>query len=247
MAILIPIAFLAGLITAFTPCVLPVLPILLAGGGTSTTLRRPYAIVAGIVVTFTLFTLAGAWIWSLFHIPAKDQIKIGAAALLVVALTLIVPRVGQLLERPFLFLTRRRVGDAGGGFVLGASLGIVFVPCTGPLLGALITNVGSHRVGGWTVVVMLAFALGAALPLLAVAQGSRRVTASLRAHAETVRLAGGVLMAAFAVVIYNGWLEGLQTKVPGYALSVERWLEGGKTTQRELARLQHRTPGAPPV
>ena len=245
MAILIPIAFFAGVITAFTPCVLPVLPIILAGGTSSTTRRRPYAIVAGLVTTFTLFTLAGAWIWNQLHIPARDQIKIGAALLLFLSLTLIVPRVGEWVERPFQFLTRRRAGDAGGGFLLGASLGIVFVPCTGPLLGALITNVGSHRVGGWTVVVLLAFALGTALPLLALAQGSRRLATSFRAHAEAVRIAGGVVMAAFAVVIYNGWLEGLQKNAPSYALSVERWFEGGHTTRTQLARLQHRQVGAP--
>ena len=147
MAILIPIAFLAGVITAFSPCVLPVLPIILAGGGAADTRRRPYAIVAGLVVTFTVFVLAGAWLWSLFGIDQKHQIQIGAAMLLVLALVLILPRAGELLERPFLFLTRRRVGDLGGGFLLGASLGLVFVPCTGPVLGAVISNVGTHPSG----------------------------------------------------------------------------------------------------
>src|SRR5919204_126867 len=89
MAILVPIAFVAGLITAFTPCILPVLPIVLAGGAEGTR-RRPYAIVAGLVTTFTLFTLAGAWIFHELNVPAKYQTQIGAAMLLVVALTLIV-------------------------------------------------------------------------------------------------------------------------------------------------------------
>src|SRR5437588_7384361 len=111
MAILIPIAFAAGVITAFSPCVLPVLPVILAGGGASETRRRPYAIVAGLVATFTVFTLAGAWIWSELHIGSKYQIRVGAVMLLVLAVTLLVPRAGQMLERPFLFLTRRRVGD----------------------------------------------------------------------------------------------------------------------------------------
>src|SRR5947208_4458220 len=180
MAILIPVAFAAGVITAFSPCILPVLPIVLAGGSTSDSPRRPYAIVAGLVTFFTLFTLAGAWIWSQLHIDAKYQIRIGAVVLLVLALTLILPKAGELLERPFAFLTRRRVGDLGGGFFLGASLGLVFVPCTGPVLGAVITNVGSHRVGFDTVVLALVYALGLALPMVLVAQGSRRLTTSLR-------------------------------------------------------------------
>jgi cytochrome c biogenesis protein CcdA/thiol-disulfide isomerase/thioredoxin len=243
--LLILIAFLVGVLTAFTPCVLPVLPIILAGGGTAESRRRPYAIIAGLVTTFTLFTLAGTWIWSQLHISAKYQLRVGVAVLLVAALTLIVPKAGELLERPFRALTRRRAGDLGGGFLLGASLGLVFVPCAGILLGAVITNVGTHRVSVESVLVLIAFALGTALPMLLVAQGSRKVSMSLRAHAQGVRLAGGVLMAAAAVVIYQGWLEDLQTKVPGWTLSAERWLLGGETAKHELADLQHRKSAEP--
>ncbi len=243
--LLILISFVVGVITAFTPCVLPVLPIILAGGGTAESPRRPYAIIAGLVTTFTLFTLAGTWIWSQLHIGAKYQLRIGVAVLLVASLTLIVPKVGEWLERPFRFLTRRRAGDLGGGFLLGASLGLVFVPCAGILLGAVITNVGTHRVTAESVLVLIAFALGTALPMLLVAQGSRRVTTSFRTHAQTVRLVGGVLMAAAAVTIYQGWLETLQTKVPGWTTSAERWLLGGETAKHELADLQHRKSSEP--
>src|SRR6059058_4723595 len=242
--ILVPIAFAAGVITAFTPCILPVLPIVLAGGGTGTK-RRPYAIAAGLITTFTAFLLAGAWLWGLLGISAKHQIRIGAALLLVLAVILVVPRAGELAERPFQFLTRRRAGDLGGGFLLGASLGLVFVPCAGILLAAVITNVGSHAVTVESVLVLIAFALGTALPLLLVAQGSRRMNVSLRAHAQTIRLAGGVLMAAAAVVIYEGWLQDLQTKVPSWALSAEKSLLHGDTAQKELAKLQHRKTGKP--
>ena len=196
MTILVPIAFAAGVLTALSPCVLPVLPVILAGGSASESRRRPFAIVVGLVTTFTVLTLAGAWVWSLLHINAKYQVRIGAVMLLVLALTLILPQAGRLLERPFLFLTRRRVGDVGGGFLLGASLGLVFVPCTGPVLGALITNVGSHNVDFDTVAAAIAYALGLALPLLLIAQGSRRAVTTFRAHAQTIRVGAGVLIAA---------------------------------------------------
>ena len=243
--LLILVAFLVGVVTAFTPCVLPVLPIILAGGGTAESRRRPYAIIAGLVTTFTLFTLAGTWIWSELHIGAKYQLRIGVAVLLVASLTLIVPKFGEWLERPFRFMTRRRGGDLGGGFLLGASLGLVFVPCAGILLGAVITNVGTHRVGVESVLVLIAFALGTALPMLLLAQGSRRVTTALRARAQTVRVVGGILMAAAAVVIYQGWLENLQTKVPTWTQSVEDWLLRGDTAKTELAKLQHHRQAQP--
>src|SRR5437588_1537457 len=241
MALLIPIAFAAGVITVFTPCILPVLPIIFAGGTSSATRRRPYAIVAGLVATFTLFTLAGAWIFHELHIGAKYQIRIGAATLLLLALTLILPKIAELLERPFLFLTRRRTGDLGGGFLLGASLGLVFVPCAGPVFGAVSTNVGGHRVGVDTVVVALAYAIGAAVPMLILAQGSRRAAALFRTHAQTVRIAAGVLMAAAAVVIYKGWATSLQTSVPGYAGTLQSWIEGNHTAKKQLTRLQGRS------
>ena len=69
MLILVPIAFAAGVITAFTPCILPVLPIVLAGGAGAGN-RRPYAIAAGLITTFTAFLLAGAWLWGLIGISA---------------------------------------------------------------------------------------------------------------------------------------------------------------------------------
>jgi cytochrome c biogenesis protein CcdA/thiol-disulfide isomerase/thioredoxin len=241
MLVLVPIAFAAGIITAFTPCILPILPIVLAGGGTGTT-RRPYAIVAGLVTTFTAFVLAGAWIWSLIGVDKKYQLKIGAVLLLVVALTLVVPQIGRTLERPFLFLTRRRAGDLGGGFFLGASLGLVFVPCGGPVLAAVTANVGSHAVNGWTFGAALAYALGAALPMLLIAQGSRRVGESLRRHARVVHVVAAVFLTASAFVIYDPfhkqWAERLQTKVPAYASRLQGWIEGNGTADGQLASLR---------
>jgi cytochrome c biogenesis protein CcdA/thiol-disulfide isomerase/thioredoxin len=234
--ILVPIAFAAGVITAFTPCILPVLPIVLAGGAGAGT-RRPYAIAAGLITTFTAFLLAGAWLWGLIGISATHQIQIGAVLLLALALTLIVPKVGELVERPFLFVTRRRAGDLGGGFFLGASLGLVFIPCGGPVLATLTANAATDRVGGWIVAIAIAYAAGAAVPLFAIAYGSRGLAARFRQHAQAVRVAGGVLMAAAAVVIYQGWAENLQTKVPGYAQWVQDAVEGSSTAKTRLDRL----------
>jgi cytochrome c biogenesis protein CcdA/thiol-disulfide isomerase/thioredoxin len=233
--VLVPIAFAAGVITGFTPCILPVLPIVLAGG--TGTKRRPYAVAAGLVTTFTAFLLAGAWLWGLLGIGKQHQIQIGAVLLGLLAVTLVVPRIGELVERPLAFLTRRRVGDAGGGFLLGASLGLVFIPCGGPVLAALTSNVARDRVGGWLVLIAIAYAVGAALPMLAIAAGSRRVAGSFRRHAQAVRVAGGVLMAAAAIVIYNGWAENLQTTLPPWGHWMQDAIEGNATAKGKLARL----------
>ncbi|HEY6030814.1 MAG TPA: cytochrome c biogenesis protein CcdA, partial [Gaiellaceae bacterium] len=149
MLVLLGIGLLAGAITAISPCVLPVLPILLAGGASGGR-RRPYAIVAGLVASFTLFTLFAAWILGKLGLPQDTLRDLALAFLFLLAATLLVPPLGRLAERPFLPLTRRRGGDLGGGFLLGASLGLVFVPCAGPVLAAVTVVAATQRVDART-------------------------------------------------------------------------------------------------
>ena len=90
--------------------------------------------------------------------------NIAIALLFIVAATLLFPSVAAWLERPFARLTRYRAG--GGGFLLGASLGLVFVPCAGPVLAAIATVAATNNVTFRAVAVTMAYALGAALPML---------------------------------------------------------------------------------
>src|ERR687898_369446 len=83
MALLLGIAFAAGLVTALSPCVLPVLPVLLAGGAAGGP-RRPYAIVAGLVVSFTVFTITAAALLDALGLP-QDLLRNAAIALLILA------------------------------------------------------------------------------------------------------------------------------------------------------------------
>src|SRR6188768_3487064 len=144
MLILLAIGFVAGIVTALSPCVLPVLPIVLAGGATG---RRPVAIVAGIVVSFTVFTLSAAWLLDLLGLPQDLLRNLAIGLLLLMALTLLVPKAGEVVARPLQRLTRRGSGDYGGGFLLGASLGLVFVPCAGPVLAAVTVIAAKREVG----------------------------------------------------------------------------------------------------
>jgi cytochrome c biogenesis protein CcdA/thiol-disulfide isomerase/thioredoxin len=241
MALRIPVAFAVGVITALTPCVFPVLPIILTGGGSSESRRRPYAIVAGIVTTFTLFTLVGAWIFDQLGLSPVWQTRIGVGLLLLLALTLIVPIVGRWFERPFLFLTRRRAGDLGGGFLLGASLGLVFVPCATVTLANVSTVYGRGKLDASWVLVAIAFAAGTALPMLLIAHGGRALTARFRANAQLLRVAMGVVMAFAAVAIYENWGTSLQTDVPNVAQSAINWLENKAYATHEASRPEHGT------
>src|SRR5215831_8630955 len=195
MLLLLGIAFLAGVITAISPCVLPVLPILLAGGASSMNRFRPYAIVAGLVLSFTTFTLAGAALLSALGLPEDLLRDIAIAALFLLAATLIWPRLAWLLERPFLFLTRRRPAADSNGLVLGLSLGLVFVPCAGPVLAAVTALAATGSVSIRVVLVTAAYAIGAGFPMLAIAIGGQRLSTGLRVlrtHAATTRRIAGV-------------------------------------------------------
>src|SRR5947209_6090055 len=237
MIVLLAIAFSAGLVTALSPCILPVLPIILAGSASGGR-RRPYAIVAGLVASFTLFTLAATWLLDLLHLRHDLLRDLAIAMLFVLAATLLVPRLAELLERPFLFLTRRRAGDLGGGFVLGASLGLVFVPCAGPVFAAVSVLAATHRVGDKAIAVTIAYALGAAVPLLMFAAGSRRAGARVRTRGPAIRAAMGVLMAVGAFAILKNWDQSLQTRLGGYTTSIQNWVEGSSAADRELAKLR---------
>ena len=141
--ILLGIGFVAGVVTAISPCVLPVLPVLLAGGASG---RKPFRIIAGLVTSFVVFTLFATWLLNQLGLPDDLLRNIAIALLFLIAAILLVPRLGLLLERPFAGLTRFRAG--GGGFLLGASLGLVFVPCAGPVLAAISVQAAARTTSG---------------------------------------------------------------------------------------------------
>jgi cytochrome c biogenesis protein CcdA/thiol-disulfide isomerase/thioredoxin len=211
-----------------------VLPIVLAGGATG---RRPLAIVTGIVVSFTVFTLFAAWLLDRLGLPQDVLRNLAIGLLLLVSLSLLVPKVGELLARPLQVLTRRGSGDLGGGFLLGASLGLVFVPCAGPVLAAVTVIAAKRDVGLDGLLLTLAYAVGAAVPMLAIAFLGQRAGTSLRAHAETVRRVSGVLVGIAALAIAFGVDQELQTAVPGYTQSLQERFERSSAAQRELKEL----------
>ena len=111
--------------------------------------------------------------------------------LFLLAATLIFPPVAHLLERPFYFLTRRRREHRANGFLLGVSLGLVFVPCAGPVLAAVAAIAANGNVGLGTILITVAYGLGAALPMLAILLGSQRLTsgmALLKREAPRIRV-----------------------------------------------------------
>ncbi|HTS72181.1 MAG TPA: cytochrome c biogenesis protein CcdA, partial [Gaiellaceae bacterium] len=237
--LLIPIALGAGVITAISPCVFPVLPILFAGG-VGGSRRKPYAIIAGLVTSFATFTLVATWLLDKLGLPQDFLRNLSIGLLFLLAAILIFPQFGVLVERPLARLSRRSPGgDLGGGFVLGASLGLVFVPCGGPVIGAISANAARLHFGWQTIVITVAYALGAAIPMLAVAVFGQRVTGRIRGHALQLRRAFGVVMALAALAILFNSDQKLQTWFPNYTHALQG-IERSSTADKELAKLQGR-------
>jgi cytochrome c biogenesis protein CcdA/thiol-disulfide isomerase/thioredoxin len=196
MLLLIAIGLLAGIVTAISPCVLPVLPILLAGGATG---RQPLRIVGGLVLSFSFFTLFATWVLDALGLPDDVLRKIAIAALIAMAVVLLLPQAALLLERALAPFSRMRPANVGNGFGLGLSLGLVFVPCAGPFLGAISSAAAHHSFGLRSIIATLSYALGAAIPMLAIALGGRQAASRIRHQAARVRQVSGVAIAVVAV------------------------------------------------
>ncbi len=137
--------------------------------------RRPYAVVAGLVVSFSFFALLGVTLISALGLPDDILRYVGLTLLVLIGVGLVFPRVESLLERPFARIPQRQVGREGGAFALGVGLGLLYVPCAGPVLAA-ITVAGAHgRISVDIVALTVSFAVGTAVPLLAFALAGRRV------------------------------------------------------------------------
>jgi cytochrome c biogenesis protein CcdA/thiol-disulfide isomerase/thioredoxin len=200
--------------------------------------RRPFAVVGGLVLSFSVFTLIGSWLLSALGLPQDALRWIGLVVLGLVGLGLIVPAVGDLLERPFARLGAGRQHAEGGGFVLGLSLGLVFVPCAGPVLAAITVVSATHRFGFSAFLLTAAFAVGVAVPLLVFAILGQRLTGRLRlmrSQVAMVRRIVGVVLLATALAIGFNLTDGLQRALPGYTDVLQNHVEGNASARSALA------------
>ncbi len=213
------VALLSGALSVLTPCVLPLLPAILASSASGGR-RRPIGIVVGLVISFTLALLAFSWLVDALGIPSDTLRWIAAALLLGFGLVLVAPP----LERRFEALASRAARLAPGGrfqgdgfwsgVAVGGGLGIAWAPCVGPILGGVAVASATGTTTGQDVARAIAFSLGMSIPLLAIVLGGRRVAARMRTRVNprAVQLTAGVVLLATGAMIAGG----LDTKVNGW-------------------------------
>jgi len=222
------IGFLGGLITGISPCILPVLPVVFFSGAGGSSAARPYLVIAGLVCSFSVVTLAGSALLSALHLP-QDAIRWAAlVTLTVIGLGLIFPPLQHLIERPFARIPQRQIGLntlSASGFGLGLTLGALYVPCAGPVLAAIVVAGGTASVGVATLVLTATFAVGTALPLLAFALAGRRVAqrvTAFRRRRRAIQVVGGITMIVLAVALVFNLPAMLQRAVPDYTAAMQK-------------------------
>ena len=206
------LALLAGVVTIAAPCTLPVLPILLgASMGRANTLR-PIFIALGFVLAFSFVALSLGAITTAFDFD-PTVLRDGASIMLVLfGLLMIWPAP---FERLMIWLrgvmpSLPAIGPSDrsgnlGGFIVGAALGIVWTPCAGPVLGAILTLIAASDDHTWAALQLLAYAIGAAIPMLAIAYGGQALTQRTRGiarYAPRIQQVFGVVVIGFAVITF---------------------------------------------
>ncbi|CAA9559245.1 cytochrome C-type biogenesis protein (ccdA), conjectural [uncultured Synechococcales cyanobacterium] len=206
----IGLALLAGVLAVLSPCVLPVMPLII-GRSLQSHRYGPLALVVGLIAGFaaigSLLGVTASWFAGL-----ATALRTSAITLLLVAGVLaIFPKLSYRLFS-YLRLDRwlqapSRVGLVGE-FWLGTQLGLLWTPCAGPVLGSILLLAAVEHDARAAFVLLSAYGLGSGLPLLAIAYSGRYLSQhllGLRSHSAKLQRVGGVIVVMSAIAIFLGW------------------------------------------
>ena len=222
MAIQSGLAVLAGLLSVLSPCVLPLLPLVLGAAATEHRLG-PVALAAGLALSFVAIGLFVATVGFAIGLDGDVFRKVAALVLLVLGLVLVVPAAQNRLAvaaGPVSNWAEQRFGDVStagltGQFGVGLLLGAVWSPCVGPTLGAASLLAAQGRDLASVAFTMLLFGLGAALPLVALGTLSREILMRWRERmlglGRGLKAALGVVLVGTSGVILSGYDRALET------------------------------------
>lgn len=244
MALLIIFGFIAGAATAVSPCVLPVLPVALSAGATGGR-RRPVGIVAGLTASFTFATVALVYVIDALGLPDDLLRNLAIAVLLLFGVALLVPALSTRFEGFLSRVTSRFQPKTGGGdgfwsgVLVGASLGLVYAPCAGPILAGVITVSASQPFTAGRLAVALSYGIGSALVLYLLMLGGRRLTKPLSARIPQLQAAMGAVMIVFAIAMFGQYDLKFQTAIaddlPAFLVNPSKSLESSDPAKEALA------------
>jgi cytochrome c biogenesis protein CcdA len=207
-----PIALLAGMLTIASPCVLPLLPVLLGTSLERSDRMRPLFVVSGFVLAFAGLGIALSLLSNL-NASVHEAVRSTSVALLALfGMVRIWPQPYDRLIARFggpLQQLAFSAGGAGngnaGGFLLGLSLGAVWTPCAGPVLASILVLAAKAQDLTQSSTLLLVFAIGAGIPMLAIAYGGQAIAARVRGlsrYTHRLQQGFGVLLVLTAAAIY---------------------------------------------
>lgn len=211
MIILIVFAFLAGIITVLSPCILPILPIILTSsiGGVDIGKSRPIGVVIGFVLSFTFFTLFLSTIVRVSGVPAETLRLVSVFVVAGFGVSLLISQVQIFIEKMFSklsnFMPRGQVRTGfWGGLLIGFSVGLLWTPCVGPILASVISLAITGTVTFDSFLITFAYSLGTAIPMFLIMIGGRGVLNRpwLLSNLSYIQKVFGVLMILTAIGIF---------------------------------------------
>jgi cytochrome c biogenesis protein CcdA/thiol-disulfide isomerase/thioredoxin len=247
MALLILFGFIAGAATAVSPCVLPVLPIALSAGATGGR-RRPLGIVAGLTVSFTFAIVVLVYLISALGLPDDLLRKLAILVLIAFGVTLMIPALAARLEAWLSrFAGRAGVRGSGGdgfwsGVAVGASLGLVYAPCAGPILAGVITVSASQSFTVGRLAVAFSYGIGSAVVLYFLMLGGRRVVAPLRRRGAGLQIAMGAVMVVIGLAMFENYdvrfENAIASDLPSFLITPTRGLESSAAARSALVEVR---------
>ena len=251
--LLLAVALIAGVLTILSPCILPVLPIILSAGATGDR-RRPFGVGVGFIASFTFSAALLATLIAATGLPASTLRNLAVIVILAMGLVLLLPvlrtrmeallsRLGQLAPQP----QGTARGGFGSGVLVGLSAGLICAPCAGPVLTAVATLAATSSISTGLIAVAAAYATGLAIPLTAVGIGAQSLTRRLRWTARLASPLAGALLLATGI----GIALGLDQRAELWAASATSWtgalqaIEEKPAVVQQLAQLRGQDLQAP--
>lgn len=246
MYLLLLFAFLSGLVTVLTPCIWPLLPIILGVSGTNPDRRRPLGITLGIVISFAAFTLATSTLVRLFHFDPNIFRTVAEVVIAMLGLSMLLPAFNVLIESLISRLTASvNPRPFSSAFGTGLVLGLLWSPCAGPILAAIAFLAATGQVTFTTVTITAAYALGTGLPLFLFSLAGQRLftrTRFISAHTRGIQQIFGVIMILTALSIYFNLDQDLQVRLSVAFPSLNSF-ETSNPVKYQLSVLLHPSPG----
>ncbi|MCA9373331.1 cytochrome c biogenesis protein DipZ [Candidatus Woesebacteria bacterium] len=211
MLILLLFAFVAGVVTVLSPCILPLLPVILSSSDGSGK-QRPTGVIVGFIASFTFFTLFLSTIVQLSGIPSSALRSLSVVILALFGISLLIPKVQALIEQLFsrfanLMPSGQKRQGFWGGIVIGLSLGLLWTPCVGPILASVISLAITGTVTAQSFLITLSYAVGTAIPLflimLAGSTALQRVPWLVRNTSLIQKLFGVLMIMTAAAILFN--------------------------------------------